>query len=351
MQLMAFVLLASSLLSEESLAIHEPLQPDQIKIDFNTAELRHTVAPDILNTIYSTLDEGFTTWEDISAHKSCIHEEGEEIDPENIPKELNKKDFDAHKYGSSITYGEVLADDLFSLTTNSLKTLDLNETGVMWDIGSGTGKVVLQQFLERDFQRVVGIELVERRWNISVQALKNLREAANHENSSIAEFLIERMGTDKPKLEMSYTDLKGKPVKVKAACLSGPKRSVCLVNGDIMEAGLQVDPPMFAYTCAQCLPPSVLKKMTTEVLASFPTGAGLASLAKLPEEEATQSALEYKGELKEHIYRYNTPASTKTEKGNMKEIWVYRHGELDKQLSPAADKKDPKANVHLYSSL
>ena len=65
------------------------------------------------------------------------------------------------------TYGEITSSGI----RNCLKRLDIRENDIFYDLGSGTGKVVTQFAYETKCKSCNGIELGERRYRGSANAL------------------------------------------------------------------------------------------------------------------------------------------------------------------------------------
>ena len=70
------------------------------------------------------------------------------------------------------TYGEITPASVARL----LDWLDLHEDDVLYDLGSGVGKVVLQAAMTAACRRVVGVELARSRHEIACEALEDARE-------------------------------------------------------------------------------------------------------------------------------------------------------------------------------
>lgn len=76
------------------------------------------------------------------------------------------------KKGGNPTYGEIKPASL----TKLFKELGITKHDVLYDLGSGTGKVVVQSCLEFPFKKVVGIELCQNRHEKAVHALEQLKQ-------------------------------------------------------------------------------------------------------------------------------------------------------------------------------
>jgi hypothetical protein len=83
--------------------------------------------------------------------------------------ETEKKRFSFHK--AEFTYGEMLPE---SVDIMLKEILQLDAGDVFYDLGSGTGKIVLQAFLTTNVTSAIGIELSSRRTNIARASLSKL---------------------------------------------------------------------------------------------------------------------------------------------------------------------------------
>lgn len=87
---------------------------------------------------------------------------------------------------SSAMYGEILPTS----TTELLDYLNLNEDDVLFDLGSGTGKFIMQAALTTKIRRCVGIELVQRR-HFAAQAVLQVAGYEGRLQTQDVEFLCE----------------------------------------------------------------------------------------------------------------------------------------------------------------
>merc|ERR1719191_1491924 len=71
------------------------------------------------------------------------------------------------------TYGEFHAEGVSAL----LDALNVTGDDVFCDLGSGTGKVVMQAFLERRTREAIGVELSEARHENAIHARDRLAES------------------------------------------------------------------------------------------------------------------------------------------------------------------------------
>ena len=72
-----------------------------------------------------------------------------------------------------ITYGEILPESV----TKIKNYLKINKDDVIYDLGSGVGKLCVQLFLQTDAKKVSGIEIVEKRHNSAELIKKKINEA------------------------------------------------------------------------------------------------------------------------------------------------------------------------------
>jgi precorrin-6B methylase 2 len=80
---------------------------------------------------------------------------------------------DTHKHVDT-TYGEIMEEGVSLI----LSKLNLTDQDVFLDLGSGTGRVVLQVFLEKNIKSV-GIEFIEKRYKMAQDSLRQLNEKIN----------------------------------------------------------------------------------------------------------------------------------------------------------------------------
>jgi len=74
--------------------------------------------------------------------------------------------------GGAPTYGEIS----YKAVDTVLNDLFITDEDVLYDLGSGVGKMVLQSYLSFPFKKVVGIELSTKRLSQSVEAKNLLKE-------------------------------------------------------------------------------------------------------------------------------------------------------------------------------
>ncbi|CAH0489513.1 unnamed protein product [Peronospora farinosa] len=116
-----------------------------------------------------------------------LYEEQEQDDREmyNITREtvLNEtsscmcsqqiENLNMEEFRRLMTYGEVSVE---SVATTILPLLDLGENDVFFDLGCGTGKILVQAVLQTPCKRATGIELMQNRVLEGHKALKRLQE-------------------------------------------------------------------------------------------------------------------------------------------------------------------------------
>lgn len=80
-----------------------------------------------------------------------------------------------YDFGSTCTYGEILSEGIREVI---LRNMDYKFTkdDIMYDLGSGTGKIVTQFAYESKCGNCIGIELGERRSTVASEVLRDLRE-------------------------------------------------------------------------------------------------------------------------------------------------------------------------------
>ena len=86
------------------------------------------------------------------------------------------------KNGGNPTYGEITHDS----TTKLFKILNLTKDDVIYDLGSGVGKFILQAYLNTTVKKTVGVELSKTRIKLANEALSRFK-IQNHlrKNASI----------------------------------------------------------------------------------------------------------------------------------------------------------------------
>eukprot|EP01041_Mallomonas_annulata_P004395 gene4395-8749_t len=79
--------------------------------------------------------------------------------------------------GEEGTYGEILPTSIRRIFKSA--NVDINSDDIMYDLGAGTGKIAAQFAYETPCQRAIGIELGERRHNLSIEVLDKLRSTGD----------------------------------------------------------------------------------------------------------------------------------------------------------------------------
>jgi SAM-dependent methyltransferase len=145
-----------------------------------------------------------------------------------------ESDFIQAKGGNS-TYGEITPGALTAI----LQRLAITKKDVLYDLGSGTGKVVMQSYLEFPFKKVVGIELSAQRYKHAQHALEGL----------------------------------------KARGLVDKKRSISFIEGDIV--GTPYADATVVYLCSTCFSDDLMTKLA-EKFSHLKKGARIVTLKQIP---------------------------------------------------------------------
>ncbi len=145
-----------------------------------------------------------------------------------------ESDFIQAKGGNS-TYGEITPGALTAI----LQRLAITKKDVLYDLGSGTGKVVMQSYLEFPFKKVVGIELSAQRYNQAQRALYGLKSRG----------LVDK------------------------------KRSISFIEGDIVETPYA--DATVVYLCSTCFSDDLMTKLA-EKFSRLKKGARIVTLKQIP---------------------------------------------------------------------
>ena len=86
------------------------------------------------------------------------------------------------------TYGEILPEAVSIM----ISLLEIDNSDVMYDLGSGTGKVPTQFYLESPVKKAVGVELGTHRFNISME-IKNYIDTHFYSKYKDLEFINDNM--------------------------------------------------------------------------------------------------------------------------------------------------------------
>ncbi len=140
------------------------------------------------------------------------------------------------KTGGSPVYGEIKFDSLKKV----LDDLNIKKTDVLYDLGSGTGKVLVQGYLDYPFKKVVGIELSPTRNHHAETIRKNLEK--------------KNLITKDRKFE--------------------------LYNGDIAKEN--ISDATVIYMCSTCYPEELMAKLT-ERFSKLKPGLTVITLKALPD--------------------------------------------------------------------
>lgn len=301
---------------------------------------RHELVKHLLENLYMKLPNAYTNQEDLLAHVDLLQGQVDEdgaIHYFDKPPQRSMLDT-SQTYLSGITYAEVASEHMYEITGAALQVCNLSAAdGEFWDIGSGDGKVVIQQFLERDFSRVVGVELVKRRFDIAVDALKELQSAIKAEaNNTVIQFLRNRFGTDQPVIfEGTWSG-----TNMSSICLGEANnflkdgRQICFIHGDATEiaADSGVEEAVMVYTASQCFADNDLKNLTDNTFKHMQAGATLVSFKELPKMHANSVGLIDVETLFKKVY-----AHSKEEQP----VYVYKH-HPDDALVPSSVVEKPQ---------
>lgn len=140
--------------------------------------------------------------------------------------------------GGGPVYGEILHSSLKIL----LDDLKVKNSDVFYDLGSGTGKVTLQAYLDYPFKKAVGIELSPTRCQHSINAKSHLEQQLAIESNRKLDFKNEN-----------------------------------ILNYDINDATI-------IFMCSTCFPQELMISLTQK-LSKLKKGLKLLSLKQLPEYE------------------------------------------------------------------
>lgn len=162
---------------------------------------------------------------------------------------------------SSPLYGEIMPTATFRL----LEYLDLGKGDVLYDLGSGVGKLVVAAAMHRRLTRVVGLELVRPRHLMAEEALARARAA-----------------------------------KVLRT------RQVDLLQQDFMRADLS--DATVVYSCSTAFPAELMRRLARK-LSHLPRGTRFVSLQDLDDnpwwdlEEVVRLDMSWRRRRKVHLYR------------------------------------------------
>lgn len=161
---------------------------------------------------------------------------------------------------SSSMYGEIMP----AATEKLLSYLKLDETDVLYDLGSGLGKFVVQAAMTIPLKRCVGIELAASRARIAHQILTNARQSG---------LLL--------------------------------AKKVNLIEGDFMEADLS--DATVVYTCSTAFPSTLMDRLVLR-LATLRKGLVLASVRDLDDnpyfEQIDELRLDMSWKRRSRVYIY-----------------------------------------------
>jgi hypothetical protein len=175
--------------------------------------------------------------------------------------------------GHPVTYGEILPGSIMSISSQ-FENVTRSELD-FYDLGSGAGKMCLQEFLQSGWKRSVGVELVTRRYKIAVGMLRKL-EGLLDEDSVNGEFVRKSFGTD-AKLTEGVPDEDADA----QVCFGNKERELCFMNGDMTKVkGIKGAGGLFM--CSTCFSDELLLTMMDDHFKYMPEGAVIVSLRELP---------------------------------------------------------------------
>lgn len=165
-------------------------------------------------------------------------------------------------------YGEATYAALLEL----INVLQLTDEAVFYDLGSGTGKVVAQFYLQTPVKKAVGIELSETRYKVAQDRVLKIQEIVrvNERNKQEISSIVQK---DEPKGTQSKKSSKKKSLKVKY-----PERILEFRNEDILTA--DISDATIVFTCSTCFSEEVMKNLT-EKLAQLKEGLRVLTLKQL----------------------------------------------------------------------
>lgn len=87
-----------------------------------------------------------------------------------------RKDHDDNEAIKDLLYGEVP----FDVWCDIVQRANAKRDGVFFDLGSGTGRIIMQSYMVFDFKKVVGIELLEGLYDKSCQVREMFEKDIRH---------------------------------------------------------------------------------------------------------------------------------------------------------------------------
>lgn len=192
--------------------------------------------------------------------------------------------------GGAPTYGEILYESLKTLLDEMPSSNIKN--GVLYDLGSGVGKVCVQAYLDYPFAKVVGIELSKKRYDASIDILQTLQE-------------------------QGYID---------------KNRTLQFLNEDFMKSN--ISDATVIYMCSTCYSPELMGKLG-EKFSKLKPGLQVITLKSMPDYE--KYGLELIGE-------YKLPMTWSKESGGSP-VYVYKLGgkkKVEKQIKKETKKTTKK---------
>lgn len=174
--------------------------------------------------------------------------------------------------GQPVTYGEILPESIRSISSEFAE-VPRNQTE-FFDLGSGAGKMCLQEFLQNQWKRSVGVELVTRRYDMAVGMLYKLAKLLK-EDSTNGQFVRHSFGTD-AKITVEKPD--DADAKV---CFGNKERELCYINGDMTKIK-EIGKAGGIFMCSTCFSNELLLTMMDNYFQHMAPGSVIISLRELP---------------------------------------------------------------------
>jgi len=247
---------------------------------------------------------------DSSAQQSQVYAETDE----------DKALLDANSVSIDTTYGEILPESVANI---SAQYADVErESSEFWDLGSGVGRMVMQEFLLDGWKKANGVEMVRRRYMYSYTALMKLATMYYRKGGEVNAWVRSRVG---PGAELTESGPEGLGQKV---CFGNKERELCLHNNDMMKVP-GVERAGGIFMCSTCFPNSLLTAMMEQRFSKCKPGTVILSLKDLPEEDITPNGLARQQQVMQpmtwqqdvtvEVYKRTAPGTVKVE-----EVKVYQ---------------------------
>lgn len=191
--------------------------------------------------------------------------------------------------GYTYRYGEVNPDSISTVIASATATS--GSKGEFWDLGSGTGKVIIQEFLEGPWEKVIGVELLKGRFEIAVKAMQRLQDLAISDNNGLADFVTKKLQYRSNLAFASDLEAQNFTEGSKQYCI-GPTtgRQLCVVNGDMFDVNLKK--AGMIYMCNTCFGRSMMNDLVERQLSTLPENAQILTLESLPSQHLKGSGIQ-----------------------------------------------------------